>query len=272
MRAIADSERGFGNVNINITEEALEHIIRASGGDTRRVLNGIELAVLTTPGNSQGVTNIDLAVAEESIQKRAVLYDSSDDSHYDTISAFIKSMRGSDPDAALFWLAKMLYAGEDPRFIARRMIICASEDVGNADPHALLIANAALSAAEFVGMPEAQIPMAQAAIYIACAPKSNTSVVGINKATADIEAGVSTVVPRHLRDTSYTSAGKLGHGKGYEYSHDHEDHYSQQKYMLHNARYYEPSDQGYEKRIKERLERLRSRSAKRQSGNPKEGS
>jgi len=272
MRAIADSERGFGQLNINITEEALEHIIRASGGDTRRVLNGIELAVLTTPGDSEDVTNIDLVVAEESIQKRAVLYDSSDDSHYDTISAFIKSMRGSDPDAALFWLAKMLYAGEDPRFIARRMIICASEDVGNADPHALLVANAALSAAEFVGMPEAQIPMAQAVIYIACAPKSNTSVVGINKATADIEAGVSTVVPRHLRDASYGSAGKLGHGKGYEYSHNYEEHYSQQKYMLHDARYYEPSDQGYEKRIKERLERLRSRSAKRQSGSPKEGS
>jgi len=262
MRAIADSERGFGQLNINITEEALEHIIRASGGDTRRVLNGIELAVLTTPGDSEDVTNIDLVVAEESIQKRAVLYDSSDDSHYDTISAFIKSMRGSDPDAALFWLAKMLYAGEDPRFIARRMIICASEDVGNADPHALLVANAALSAAEFVGMPEAQIPMAQAAIYIACAPKSNTSVVGINKATADIEAGVSTVVPRHLRDASYGSAGKLGHGKGYEYSHNYEEHYSQQKYMLHDARYYEPSDQGYEKRIKERLEKLRSKSAK----------
>ena len=272
MRAIADPERGLGESNINITEEALEHIIGASGGDTRRVLNGIELAVLTTPEDSEGVTNIDLAVAEDSIQQRAVLYDSSDDSHYDTISAFIKSMRGSDPDAALFWLAKMLYAGEDPRFIARRMIICAAEDVGNADPQALLVANAALSAAEFVGMPEAQIPMAQAAIYIACAPKSNTSIVGISKATADIEAGVSTVVPRHLRDSSYASAGKLGHGKGYEYSHNYEEHYSQQKYMLHDARYYEPSDQGYEKKIKERLERLRSRSAKQQPESPENGS
>ena len=269
-RAIADSERGFGKLNISITEEALEHIIKTSGGDTRRVLNGLELAVLTTPGDSDGVTRIDLAVAEESIQKRAVLYDSSDDSHYDTISAFIKSMRGSDPDAALFWLAKMLYAGEDPRFIARRMIICASEDVGNADPHALMLANAAMTAAEFVGMPEAQIPLAQAAIYIACAPKSNTSIVSINKAMADIKAGVSTVVPRHLRDSSYTSAGKLGHGKGYKYSHSYEGHYVRQKYMLHEAKYYEPSDQGYEKRIKERLERLRGRNAQRPSDGSKE--
>ena len=261
MRAIADTERGFGKLNVHITEEALGHIIRASGGDTRRVLNGLELAVLTTSEDPEGVVKIDLTVAEESIQQRAVLYDASDDSHYDTISAFIKSMRGSDPDAALFWLAKMLYAGEDPRFIARRMIICAAEDVGNADPHALLIANAALSAAEFVGMPEAQIPMAQAAIYIACAPKSNTSIVGIDKATEDIKAGVSTVVPRHLRDTSYASSSKLGHGKGYEYSHNYEEHYTSQKYMLHDATYYEPSDQGYEKTIRERLQRLRAKNA-----------
>jgi len=271
LRAIADPERGFGELNVNITEEALGHIIKTSGGDTRRVLNSLELAVLTTPEDSDGVINVDLAVAEESIQKRAVLYDSSDDSHYDTISAFIKSMRGSDPDAALFWLAKMLYAGEDPRFIARRMIICASEDVGNADPHALMLANAALSATEFVGMPEAQIPMAQAAIYIACAPKSNTSIVGISKATADIKAGVSTVVPRHLRDSSYASASKLGHGKGYKYSHSYDGHYVHQKYMLHEARYYEPSDEGYEKRIKERLERLRSRNVQRRSGSPEKG-
>ena len=271
LKAIADPERGFGKLNVNVTEEALEHIIKASGSDTRRVLNGLELAVLTTPEDSDGVIKVDLAVAEESIQKRAVLYDSSDDSHYDTISAFIKSMRGSDPDAALFWLAKMLYAGEDPRFIARRMIICASEDVGNADPHALMLANAALNAAEFVGMPEAQIPMAQAAIYIACAPKSNTSIVGISKATADIKAGVSTVVPRHLRDSSYASASKLGHGKGYKYSHSYDGHYVHQKYMLHEARYYEPSDEGYEKRIKERLERLRSRNVQRRSGSSKKG-
>jgi len=262
-RAIADPERGFGKLSVTITEEALEHIIKTSGGDTRRVLNSLELAVLTTPEGADGVIKVDLAVAEESIQKRAVLYDSSEDSHYDTISAFIKSMRGSDPDAALFWLAKMLYAGEDPRFIARRMIICASEDVGNADPHALMLANAALNAAEFIGMPEAQIPLAQAAIYIACAPKSNTSITGISKAMADIEAGVSTVVPRHLRDSSYASASKLGHGKGYKYSHNYDGHYVAQKYMLHEARYYEPSDQGYEKRIKERLEKLRNRDAKR---------
>ncbi len=270
LNAIADPERGFGKLNINASEEALEHIIRASGGDTRRVLNGVELAVLTTQEDSDGVMNIDMTVAEESIQQRAVLYDSSDDAHYDTISAFIKSMRGSDPDAALFWLAKMLYAGEDPRFIARRMIICASEDVGNADPHALMLANAALSAAEFIGMPEARIPLAQAAIYIACAPKSNTSIVGIDKAMADIKAGVSTVVPRHLRDSSYASAGKLGHGKGYKYSHDYDEHYVRQKYMLHDATYYEPSDEGYEKRIKERLARLKGRNVQRRSGTPKE--
>jgi putative ATPase len=264
-RAIADPERGFGEQNITITDEALEHIISASGGDTRRVLNGIELAVLTTPEDFQGAINIDLAVAEESIQQRAVLYDSTDDSHYDTISAFIKSMRGSDPDAALFWLAKMLYAGEDPRFIARRMIICAAEDVGNADPHALMLAAAALDAAEFVGMPEAQIPLAQAAIYIACAPKSNSSIVGISKATKDIESGVSTAVPTHLRDASYASAGKLGRGEGYKYSHSYDGHYVSQRYMLHDATYYEPSDQGYEKRIKERLERLRRRNEQQRS-------
>ena len=270
LRAIANPERGFGKLNVRITDEALEHLIEASSGDTRRVLNGLELAVLTTLEDSEGITNVDLAVAEESIQKRAVLYDSSDDSHYDTISAFIKSMRGSDPDAALFWLAKMLYVGEDPRFIARRMIICASEDVGNADPHALMLANAALNAVEFVGMPEAKIPLAQAAIYIACAPKSNTSIVSIGKALADIEAGISTVVPRHLRDSSYASAEKLGSGKGYKYSHNYEGHYVQQKYMLHEAKYYEPSNEGYEKRIKERLEKLKGRNVPRRSGSSKE--
>jgi putative ATPase len=271
LKAIADPERGFGKLNVDVTEDALEHIIRASGGDTRRVLNGVELAVLTTLEDSEAVIKIDLAVAQESIQKRAVLYDSSDDSHYDTISAFIKSMRGSDPDAALFWLAKMLYAGEDPRFIARRMIICASEDVGNADPHALMLAIAALNAAEFIGMPEAQIPLAQTAIYIACAPKSNTSIVGINKAMADIKAGVSTAVPQHLRDSSYASASKLGHGKGYKYSHSYEGHYVPQKYMLHDARYYEPGDEGYEKKIKERLEKLRSKNVQKRSGIPEKG-
>ena len=269
-RAIADPERGYGKLNVNVAEEALSHIIGASGGDTRRVLNCLELAVLTTRENSDGVVRVDLAVAEESIQQRAVVYDSSDDSHYDTISAFIKSMRGSDPDAALFWLAKMLHAGEDPRFIARRMIICASEDVGNADPHALMLANAALNAAQFVGMPEAKIPLAQAAIYIACAPKSNTSVAGINKAMADIEAGVSTEVPRHLRDSSYASAGKLGSGKGYKYSHDYEGHYVPQKYMRHEARYYEPSNEGYERKIKERLERLRGKNVQQRPNRSKE--
>ncbi len=259
LKAIADPERGFGKLKIKITDEALKHLIQSSNGDSRRILNGLELAVLTTPADENGIINIDLSIAEESIQKRAVLYDSSEDSHYDTISAFIKSMRGSDPDAALFWLAKMLYAGEDPRFIARRIIICAAEDVGNADPHALLIADAALNAVDFVGMPEAQIILAQAVIYVACAPKSNSSIIGISKAMKDIEAGVSTVVPKHLRDASYSSAEKLGHGVDYKYAHNYEGHYVRQKYMLHDAIYYEPSDQGYEKKIKERLDSLRGK-------------
>ncbi len=259
LNALRDVDRGFGKLKVNITDEALNHLIDSSSGDSRRVLNGLELAVLTTPPDPDGVINIDLSVAEESIQKRAVVYDSSDDSHYDTISAFIKSMRGSDPDAALFWLAKMLYAGEDPRFIARRILICASEDVGNADPHALLIANAALNAVEFIGMPEAQIPLAQAVIYIACAPKSNSAITSISKAMADIESGVSTIVPIHLRDASYASAEKLGHQVDYKYPHDYEGHYIKQRYMLHNARYYEPSDEGYEKKMKERLENWRKK-------------
>jgi len=253
-KALKDTERGFGKMNVNLADEAIKHLIESSSGDSRRVLNGLELAVLTTLPDAEGVINIDLSVAEESIQKRAVVYDSSDDSHYDTISAFIKSMRGSDPDAALFWLAKMIYAGEDPRFIARRILICASEDVGNADPHALLVANAALNAVEFVGMPEAKIPLAQAVIYIACAPKSNSAITSIGKAIADIEAGVSTVVPRHLRDASYASAKKLGNQIDYKYPHSYEGHYVKQRYMLHDAKYYEPSDEGYEKKIKERLE------------------
>ena len=259
IKALKDHERGFGKLNVNITDEALKHLIESSSGDSRRVLNGLELAVLTTQPDAEGVINVDLSVAEESIQKRAVVYDSSDDSHYDTISAFIKSMRGSDPDAALFWLAKMIYAGEDPRFIARRILICASEDVGNADPHALLVANAALNAVEFVGMPEAKIPLAQAVIYIACAPKSNSAITSIGKAIADIEKGVSTVVPRHLRDASYSSAKKLGHQVDYKYPHDYEGHYVKQRYMLHDAKYYDPSDEGYEKKIKERLEFLKGK-------------
>lgn len=272
LNALKDPDRGFGKLNINITEEAMKHLIQASGGDTRRVLNGLELSVLTTPPDPEGITKIDLIIAEESIQKRAVLYDASDDSHYDTISAFIKSMRGSDPDAALFWLAKMLYAGEDPRFIARRIIICASEDVGNADPLALILATSALSAVEFVGMPEAQIPLSQATIYVACAPKSNTSITSISNAMADIRKGVSTVVPKHLRDASYASAGKFGHGVDYKYAHSFKDHYVNQRYMLHDARYYEPSEEGYEKRIKERLERLRDGINKPKEGNTKQDS
>jgi putative ATPase len=256
IKALKDHERGFGKLNVNITDEALKHLIESSSGDSRRVLNGLELAVLTTQPNAEGGINVDLSVAEESIQKRAVVYDSSDDSHYDTISAFIKSMRGSDPDAALFWLAKMIYAGEDPRFIACRILICASEDVGNADPHAL--ANATLNAVEFVGMP-AKIPLAQAVTYIACAPKSNSAITSIGKAIADIEKGVSTVVPRHIRDASYSSAKKLGHQVDYKYPHDYDGHYVKQKYMLHDAKYYDPSDKGYEKKIKERLEFLRGK-------------
>ena len=220
-------------------------------------MNSLEIAALTTAPDADGVVRITLAVAEQSIQKKAVVYDGDGDAHYDTISAFIKSMRGSDPDAALYWLAKMIHAGEDPRFIARRIVIHAAEDVGLADPMALVLANAAFQAAEFIGWPEARIPLAEATIYIATAPKSNSTVMAIGAAMKDVESGRTLAVPEHLRDAHYSGAKKLGHGAGYKYAHEGKDHFVVQDYLGADKTYYEPTEQGVEKKIKERLENWR---------------
>jgi len=258
---LKDKERGLGNISIKIDEKALNFLAGASDGDARIALNALEVGALTTKPGKDKVINFDLKAAEESIQKKAVVYDKDEDGHYDTISAFIKSMRGSDPDAALYWLAKMLYAGEDPRFIARRIVICASEDVGNADPQALVVANAAFQIAEFVGMPECRIPLAQAVCYIACAPKSNAAYLGIDKAMKDVEEGRTMEVPKHLKDANYRGAEKLGHGAGYKYAHDYKDHYVDQEYAPEKRVYYEPTDIGYEKVIREYLAKLKTRKA-----------
>lgn len=255
--AIKDKSRGLGSLKIKFQKGALEFLSKTSDGDARRALSALEVGALTTPKDKSGFVNFDLPVAEESIQKKIVLYDHDEDAHYDTASAFIKSMRGSDPDAALYWLAKMLYAGEDPRFIARRICICAAEDVGNADPQALVLANAALQISEFVGLPECRIPLAQAAVYVACAPKSNAAYLGIEKAAEDVEKGRLLEVPEHLKDTHYKGAEKLGHGKGYKYDHNFPGHYVKQEYFPSQAKYYQPTDIGYEAKIKARLENLR---------------
>lgn len=252
--ALADNERGLGQFKVTIEREAMEHLIGSSEGDIRRALNALEVAVVSTPPGEEGIIEVGLGVAEDSIQKKAVVYDRDGDAHYDTISAFIKSMRGSDPDAAVYWLAKMLHAGEDPRFIARRIVICAAEDVGNADPQALVLSAAALQAVEFVGMPEAQIPLAQAAIYVATAPKSNASYAAISKALGDVAEEKTHAVPEHLRDASYTGAKRLGRGEGYKYPHGYPDHIVEQVYLPRDVTYYEPSDQGYEKEIARRIE------------------
>ena len=257
-RALTDTERGVGELPVRADEEALRHLAEVSEGDARRALNALELAALTTPKGADGTIHLTRAAAEESIQKKAVVYDRDEDAHYDTISAFIKSMRGSDPDAALYWMAKMLYAGEDPRFIARRIIICASEDVGNADPQALVVAAAALQASEFVGLPECRIPLAQAAVYIAAAPKSNAAYLGIEQAMKDVESGRSFEVPAHLKDASYKSAKKLGRGQGYKYAHDYPGHHVEQAHLPAPAVYYEPTEQGFEQTIKARLARWRA--------------
>jgi putative ATPase len=256
-RALKDKSRGFGELKMKIDKKALAFLARTCEGDARRSLNALEIGVLTTPKSKDGCINFDLEVACESIQKKALVYDKDEDAHYDTASAFIKSMRGSDPDAAIYWMAKMLYAGEDPRFIARRVCILAAEDVGNADPLALVLANAALQISEFVGMPEARIPLAQAVVYVSCAPKSNASYLAIEKASADIESHKVQEVPDHLKDASYRGAEALGHGKGYKYAHDYAGHYVKQKYTRKKVRYYEPTDIGYELKIKQRLEKLR---------------
>jgi putative ATPase len=257
LRAIADRERGFGKLAVALSPEALDLIIGKSNGDARRALNALELGVLSTAPGPDGTIHYDLQTAEESIQKKAMVYD--EDEHYDTISAFIKSMRGSDPDAALYWMAKMITAGEDPLFIARRIVIAASEDVGNADPRALFVAVSAYQAVERIGMPEGTLPLAQAAVYVAAAQKSNASYLGIREAMKDIEEGQLMPVPDHLKDAHYQGAGRLGRGTGYKYPHDYPGHYTAQDYLPRKREYYRPSEQGEEKRIKERLAGLRKR-------------
>jgi putative ATPase len=269
QRAIADEECGLGYMKIRAEDNALRHLAKISDGDARKALNSLEIAALTTAPQKNGVVQITLEVAEQSIQKKAVVYDGDGDAHYDTISAFIKSMRGSDPDAALYWLAKMIHAGEDPRFIARRIMICAAEDVGLADPMALVLANAAFQTAEFVGWPEARIPLAEATIYIATANKSNSAICAIDAALEDVRSGRTLAVPEHLRDAHYSGAKKLGHGVGYEYAHDGKDHFVAQDYLGADNIYYEPTEQGVEKKIKERVEKWRAQLA--ETRKPKAG-
>jgi putative ATPase len=237
--ALEDKERGLGNLKIAVDQDALSHIARMSDGDARKALSALEIAALTTPSDQSGTINVTVKIAEESIQKKVVVYDKKGDQHYDTISAFIKSMRGSDPDAAVYYLAKMLYAGEDPRFIARRIVICASEDVGEADPMALVLATSTLRAVEFIGMPEARIPLSQATIYIAKAPKSNACYRAIESAMEDIKNETTLEVPDHLKDAHYPGAKKLGHGKGYKYPHDFGGHV-EQEYLPKKKKYYNP--------------------------------
>ena len=261
-RAVLDKDKGFGNMDINIEDKAVNFIAEVSNGDARRALNAVELAVLSAEPDNNGMINITLENAEECIQKRALNYDKDGDNHYDTISAFIKSMRGSDPDAALYYLAKMIYAGEDPKFIARRIVICASEDVGNADPHALQVAVSAAEAVNMIGMPESRIILAQAVTYVACAPKSNSALMGIENALSDVKNITVSGVPAHLRDSHYSGASELEHGVGYKYAHNYPGHYVRQQYLpdeLLGKIYYEPSENGVEKRISESLRRLRGK-------------
>lgn len=258
-RAVYDKTKGMGSFQAEIDEDALEFLADIAGGDARNALNAIELGVLTTERSADGKIHITLDVASECIQKRVVRYDKTGDNHYDTISAFIKSMRGSDPDAAVYYLAKMLYAGEDIKFIARRIMICASEDVGNADPMALTVAVSAAQAVERIGMPEAQIILAQAVLYVAGAPKSNSAVNAIFAANESVRR-TKTTVPAHLQDAHYKGSAKLGHGIGYQYAHDYPNHYAHQQYLpdeIKNARFYEPGELGKEKEIKEWLQKLR---------------
>lgn len=237
--ALHDDKRGLGNIKVSADEDALSHIARMSDGDARKALSALEIAALTTSEGKNGTIHITIQVAEESIQRKAVVYDKKGDQHYDTISAFIKSMRGSDPDAAVYYLAKMLYAGEDPRFIARRIVICASEDVGNADPMAMVVATSTLKAVEFVGMPEARIPLSQATLYVTMAPKSNACYLAIEAALEDIAKEQTMEVPDHLKGTGYSGAEKLGHGKGYKYPHDYGG-YVEQEYLPKKKKYYNP--------------------------------
>ena len=262
LRAVKDKEKGLGSYQAEITEDALEFLAEISDGDARMALNAVELAVLTTPRNEEGTILISYEVASECIQRRAVRYDKTGDNHYDTASAFIKSMRGSDADAAVYYLARMLYAGEDIKFIARRIMICAAEDVSNADPMALVLAVSAAQAVERIGMPEAQIILSQAASYVACAPKSNSAVVAIGEAMEAVQKERMASIPPHLQDAHYKSAGKLGHGEGYKYAHDYPNHYVEQQYLpdeLVGRRFYRPTENGYEKQIQEYFQKITGR-------------
>lgn len=261
--AVYDKERGMGAYDAVIDEDAAEFLADIANGDARNALNAVELGIMSTNRSEDGKIHITLEVAQECIQKRVIRYDKTGDNHYDTISAFIKSMRGSDPDAALYYLARMLYAGEDIKFIARRIMICASEDVGNADPQALVVAVSACQAIERIGMPEAQIILAQAVTYIATAPKSNASYMGIDKAMAQVAGEKTAVIPPHLQDAHYKGAAKLGHGTGYLYAHDYPMHYVKQQYLpdtLVGRKFYKPTDNGYEKQICEHMKRLEENS------------
>lgn len=260
QRALQDEERGLGIYHPVIDDDALEFLSDVAGGDARTALNAIELGVLTTQPSDDGKVHITLSVASECIQKRTVRYDKVGDNHYDTISAFIKSMRGSDPDATVYYLAKMLYAGEDIRFIVRRIIICAAEDVSNADPNALVVATSSAAAVERLGMPEARIILAQAATYVACAPKSNSAYLAIDAALDVVKNEATPPVPSHLMDAHYKGASKLGHGIGYQYAHDYKNHYVKQQYLpdaLKDRVFYQPSENGYEKNIKEHMVRIK---------------
>ncbi len=257
MRAVYDTEKGMGTYGADITDEAADFLADVANGDARAALNAVELGILTTDKSDDGKIHITIDVAAECIQKRVVRYDHDGDNHYDTISAFIKSMRGSDPDAAVYYLARMLYAGEDVKFIARRIMICASEDVGNADPNALVVAVSAAQAVERIGMPESQIILSQAAVYVATAPKSNAAYMGIAKAMKTVADTRTMPVPAHLQDRHYKGAEKLGHGLGYKYAHDYPNHYVTQQYLpdgMEGMRFYEPSENGYEKKIREHME------------------
>jgi putative ATPase len=256
--ALSDPNRGLGKLKLKLSDDARDHMIRWADGDARRLLNAVELAATTTQADATGTVAVDMAVAEASTQRRPIRYDKTGDDHYDTISAFIKSMRGSDPDAAIYWMAKMLAAGEDPRFIARRVVIFAAEDVGNADPRALILASAAAQAVEKIGMPEARIPLAQAVAWVACAPKSNAAYLAINKAMEEVEKGPRREVPPALRDANRDSEA-LGHGEGYLYPHDFPDHHVKQTYLPNRPEFYQPTDQGMEKELKRRLDEWRKK-------------
>ena len=260
-RALNHPDRGMEELTIEADDDALLHIATFSEGDTRRALNALEIAMLTTPPDD-GAVHITLDVAQESIQRKMLHYDGTGDEHYDSASAFIKSMRGTDPDSAIYWMARMIEAGEDPRFIARRICIAASEDVGNADPMALVVATTAWQACEFVGLPEARIILAQAATYVACAPKSNAAYTAINAALSDVRTKDTVAVPKHLQDTHYGGAKLLGRGVGYAYSHDHPEGFVPQEYGVERGTYYHPTDRGKEAEFKERLERFAARSRK----------